>query len=117
MNAGEFLVHCTLRVGEEEGRSRNVLPESSWAAVTRTTERSLLNERLTWVAKEGAIGFIEPGEKACNNFYSAIGTLIKEKNLKNLATMYEQFARNDGLKILCAHFKAYVKASCSIEIR
>lgn len=53
MDARGFLEHCTLRVSEEDGRSRHVLPESSWAVVRRTTEIGLLDGRLTSLANEG----------------------------------------------------------------
>ena len=53
LNAQEFLKHCALRGSEEDARSRHVLPESSWGAVKKATERSLLGGRLTWLAKEG----------------------------------------------------------------
>jgi cullin 4 len=53
VNAQEFLKHCALRGSEEDARSRHVLPESSWGVVKKATERSLLNGRLTWLAKEG----------------------------------------------------------------
>jgi cullin-4 len=56
VNAQEFLKHCALRGSEEDARSRHVLPESSWGVVKKATERSLLDGRLTWLAKEG-MGF------------------------------------------------------------
>ncbi|KIM81855.1 hypothetical protein PILCRDRAFT_821213 [Piloderma croceum F 1598] len=91
VNAQEFLKHCALRGSEEDARSRHVLPESSWGMVKKVTESSLLDGRLTWLAKE------------------AIGVLMKEKKTDGLTKMYGLFARNNGLKILCAHFKAYVQ--------
>ena len=59
LNAQEFLKHCALRGTEEDARSRHVLPESSWGSVKMATERSLLDGRLTWLAKEGIRRFRE----------------------------------------------------------
>jgi hypothetical protein len=39
----------------------------------------------------------------------AIGVLMKEKKIDGLTKMYGLFARNNGLKILCAHFKAHIQ--------
>jgi hypothetical protein len=39
----------------------------------------------------------------------AVGILMKEQKIDHLTKMYGLFARNDGLKILCAHFKAYIQ--------
>jgi len=39
----------------------------------------------------------------------AVGILMKEQKINHLTKMYGLFARNDGLKILCAHFKAHVQ--------
>ena len=44
---------------------------------------------------------------------TAIGVLMKEKKTDGLTKMYGLFARNNGLKILCAHFKAYVQVGYS----
>lgn len=57
VNAQEFLRHCTLRGSEEDARSRHVLPKSSWGMVKKVTESSLLDGRLTWLAKEGRVVF------------------------------------------------------------
>ena len=45
---------------------------------------------------------------------------MKEKKIDGLTKMYGLFARNNGLKILCAHFKAHVQVrylarSCTIH--
>ena len=112
VNAQEFLKHCALRGTEEDARSRHVLPESSWGLVKKSTESSLLDGRLTWLAKEGmGVSIISNISKRCScDPTLAIGLLMQEKQIPGLTKMYGLFSRNDGLKILCAHFKAYVQA-------
>jgi hypothetical protein len=43
----------------------------------------------------------------------AIGVLMNEKKIDGLTKMYGLFARNNGLKILCAHFKAHIQVGYS----
>jgi len=69
VNAQEFLKHCALRGTEEDARSRHVLPKSSWGLVKKATESSLLDERLTWLAKEGMGLFVKPPRNNSNSIY------------------------------------------------
>jgi hypothetical protein len=43
------------------------------------------------------------------NEFLAIGSLIDAKSIPRLAQMYRLFADVDGLKILCAAFKAHIQ--------
>jgi cullin-4 len=116
VNAQEFLKHCALRGSEEDARSRHVLPESSWGMVKKATESSLLDGRLTWLAKEGIGVFRAFMLLSILTLFAvivAIGVLMKEKKTDGLTKMYGLFARNNGLKILCAYFKAYVQVGYS----
>jgi cullin 4 len=49
----EFMIHCIGRVQDETQRSKDILLESSWELVRSTTERSLLQNQLSWVAMQG----------------------------------------------------------------
>ena len=48
-----FLNYCATKRNEEDSRARAILPDSSWDAVEATTERSLLLDRLDWLADGG----------------------------------------------------------------
>jgi cullin-4 len=82
-----FLAHCNQRTNEEQGRARDLMPDSTIALVKETAIRALFEGRLEWMAKE-------------------VFTECKGTDLKKA---YALFASVDGLPVLCREFKAYVQ--------
>jgi len=52
-NGREFLRRVSLRVEEEVGRAKDLLPVGSWAVVRGVTMEALLGKQLEWLAKTG----------------------------------------------------------------
>ncbi|EMD41477.1 hypothetical protein CERSUDRAFT_110046 [Gelatoporia subvermispora B] len=93
MDARAFLKHCAKRRIQEQERANELLPESNTEDVVAITDKSLLTGRLDWLAAD------------------ALKPLIENKSESQLKVMYKLFARVDGLKLLCAAWKAYVQAA------
>ncbi|OCH94183.1 Cullin-domain-containing protein [Obba rivulosa] len=93
MDAKTFVRHCENRRDQEQQRAKEVLPEGSLDEILAVTDKSLLTDRLDWLAK----GALKP--------------LIESKSEGALKMMYRLFARVDGLKLLCAAWKAFVQSA------
>ncbi|KAJ7102296.1 Cullin family-domain-containing protein [Mycena belliarum] len=86
-----FFSHVQSRIEEEVERSKLLLPIGSWSIMRDVTLKSLLHERMVWIAQE------------------TLGDYLDHKDFGKLTTMNDFFPAADGAKIICAVFKTHVQ--------
>ncbi|KDQ49578.1 hypothetical protein JAAARDRAFT_42751 [Jaapia argillacea MUCL 33604] len=89
-SASTFRHATSLRLAEEESRSRELLPEVSWVRVRNVVERALMGGREVWLAA------------------GALPASMESKSIEELEELYDLFGRVGALKVLCAAFREYV---------